>query len=155
MRELELYEAVTHYVREEMNRADRLDEDGTKRRNNVGFALQILQRRLASSPAAIHESLKRRLARLEGRLEEERLGRPNRRSGQLIAQSNPVPGFDEDDLEDATGEELEEHEDQLIDRATAAQTIAELEAENCGIGAARKRWRGSSAGRARIPSGGS
>ncbi len=70
-----LYEAVTRYVREEMNRADRFAEDGTRRRNNVGFALQILQRRLASSPAAIHESLKRRLARLGDRLEEERLAR--------------------------------------------------------------------------------
>ena len=74
-REAGLYEAVTHYVREEMNRADRIGEDGSRRRNNVGFALQILQRRLASSPAAIHESLMRRLARLEGRLEEEKLGR--------------------------------------------------------------------------------
>ena len=75
--EYELYEAVTHYVREEMNRADRLADDGTRRRNNVGFALQILQRRLASSPAAIHESLKRRLARLETRLKEE-TGRQSR-----------------------------------------------------------------------------
>ena len=65
--ETELYEAVTHYVREEMNRADCLADDGSRRRNNVGFALQILQRRLASSPAAIHESLRRRLSRLEKR----------------------------------------------------------------------------------------
>ena len=128
-REAELYEAVTHYVREEMNRADRLGEDGTRRRNNVGFALQILQRRLASSPAAIHESLKRRLSRLETRLEEERLGRHGRGPGGVIAQSAPEPALDEDDLEDATGEELEAHEDRLVDRATAAQTIAELEVE--------------------------
>jgi hypothetical protein len=39
-----------------------------KRRNNVGFALQILQRRLASSPAAIYHSLRRRRERLEARL---------------------------------------------------------------------------------------
>ena len=128
-REAELYEAVTHYVREEMNRADRLGEDGTKRRNNVGFALQILQRRLASSPAAIHQSLKRRLARLETRLEEERLGRPDRRAADPIAVQPPEPAIDEDDLEEATGDELEAHEDLLIDQATAAQTIAELEAE--------------------------
>jgi SNF2-related domain len=50
--EADLYQAVTTYVREEMNRADRTGDD--KRRMNVGFALQILQRRLASSPAAIH-----------------------------------------------------------------------------------------------------
>ena len=128
-REAELYDAVTHYVREEMNRADRLDEDGNRRRNNVGFALQILQRRLASSPAAIHESVKRRLARLEGRLEEEKQGRPNRRAAEPIAQPAPEPALDEDDLEEATGEELEGYEDRLVDRATAAQTIAELEAE--------------------------
>ena len=128
-REDELYQAVTHYVREEMNRADRLGDDGTRRRNNVGFALQILQRRLASSPAAIHESLKRRLSRLETRLEEERAGRADRPAADPIEQPAPEPALDEDDLEDATGEELEAHEEQLVDRATAAQTIAELEAE--------------------------
>ena len=127
--ESELYEAVTHYVREEMNRADRLADDGTRRRNNVGFALQILQRRLASSPAAIHESLKRRLARLEARLKEEREGGSGRRPGDPISQPPTEPVLDEDDLEEAAGEELEAHEDRLLDRATAAQTIAELEAE--------------------------
>ncbi len=71
--EADLYQAVTTYVREEMNRADRTGDD--KRRNNVGFALQILQRRLASSPAAIHRSLERRRKRLEERLREERLMR--------------------------------------------------------------------------------
>ena len=128
-REDELYQAVTHYVREEMNRADRLGDDGTRRRNNVGFALQILQRRLASSPAAIHESLKRRLLRLDTRLEEERAGRTDRPAADPIEQPTPEPVFDEDDLEDATGEEVEAREDRLVDRATAAQTIAELEAE--------------------------
>ena len=69
----DLYQAVTTYVREEMNRADRSGDD--KRRSNVGFALQILQRRLASSPAAIHRSLERRRKRLEERLREERVMR--------------------------------------------------------------------------------
>ena len=128
-REAELYEAVTHYVREEMNRADRLSEDGSRRRNTVGFALQILQRRLASSPAAIHESLKRRLARLETRLEEERHDRPNRSSAALRSSAVSDLLFDEHDFEEATGEEVEEQEDRLVDQATAAQTIAELEAE--------------------------
>ena len=41
--EAALYQAVTTYVREEMNRADR-SGDG-KRQSYVGFALQILQRR--------------------------------------------------------------------------------------------------------------
>ena len=127
-REAELYEAVTHYVREEMNRADRLAEDGTRRRNNVGFALQILQRRLASSPAAIHESLKRRMARLGDRLEEEKLMRAGRAPEARISP-DPVPAFDEDDFEEAPGDEAEAHEDRLVDSATAAQTVAELETE--------------------------
>src|SRR6185437_16364248 len=62
--EYDLYEDVTHYVREGMNRADKL---GGKRKNTVGFALTVLQRRLASSPEAIYRSLERRAARLERR----------------------------------------------------------------------------------------
>ena len=68
--EADLYEQVTRYVREEFNRADRLDE---KRRGTVGFALTILQRRLASSPAAIYSSLERRRKRLEDQLREREL----------------------------------------------------------------------------------
>ena len=75
--EADLYQAVTTYVREEMNRADR-SGDG-RRQNSVGFALQIFQRRLASSPAAIHRSLERRRKRLEERLQQEKL---NRQTGQ-------------------------------------------------------------------------
>ena len=117
--EADLYQAVTTYVREEMNRADR-NADGA-RRNNVGFALQILQRRLASSPAAIHRSLERRRIRLEDRLREERLGRDG-----LIA---PLPTYDPDDLDEAPGAEAEEAEQKIVDSATAAQTLVELQAE--------------------------
>ena len=66
--EARLYKAVTDYVREEFNRAEALEND--RRAGTVGFALTILQRRLASSPAAIHESLRRRRERLESRLRE-------------------------------------------------------------------------------------
>jgi hypothetical protein len=48
--EAQLYNDVTAYVKEEMNRADQLDG---KRKGTVGFALTALQRRLASSPEAI------------------------------------------------------------------------------------------------------
>jgi len=42
--ERELYEAVTHYVRTEMNRAEQLRQAGEGRRGNtVGFALTVLQ----------------------------------------------------------------------------------------------------------------
>ncbi len=126
-READLYNAVSHYVREEMNRADRVAPDGSRLRNNVGFALQILQRRMASSPAAIHESLKRRLSRLQKRLDEETLGRTE--SKPAARKLHPEPEFNEEDLDEATAEELEAHEERLLDRATAAQTIAELKAE--------------------------
>ncbi|WP_417729057.1 helicase-related protein [Roseovarius sp.] len=125
-KEAVLYEGVTRYVREEMNRADQIQEGGEKRRNTVGFALQILQRRLASSPAAIHESLRRRLARLEARLEEEQLLKKGR---DVSLTSSPLPAWNEDDLEEAPEEEIESLEDQVVDQATAARTIAELEAE--------------------------
>jgi hypothetical protein len=55
--EAALYEAVTDYVKTEMGNADHLDG---KRKGSVGFALTALQRRLASSPEAIFQSLKRR-----------------------------------------------------------------------------------------------
>src|SRR5207249_7603022 len=61
--EARLYREVTDYVREEFNRADHLDNEN--RRGTVGFALTILQRRLASSPEAIYKSLLRRRERLE------------------------------------------------------------------------------------------
>src|SRR5664280_2803534 len=65
--EAELYEAVTDYVREQMNRAEQLKHEGEGRRGNtVGFALTVLQRRLASSPEAILRSLDRRRRRLAG-----------------------------------------------------------------------------------------
>lgn len=122
--EVELYQEVTTYVREEMNRADRSGDGG--RRNSVGFALQILQRRLASSPAAIHRSLERRRKRLEERLREERLFRD---VGGPLSRAPVLPSYDPDDFEEAPGEEVEAAEEQIVDSATAAQTLAELEAE--------------------------
>ena len=50
-----LYDRVTTYVKEEFKRAE---NQGDKKKNVVGFALTILQRRLASSPEAIISQLK-------------------------------------------------------------------------------------------------
>jgi hypothetical protein len=69
--EADLYRQVTEYVRQEFNRADALESEG--RKGTVGFALTTLQRRLASSPEAIYQSLRRRRERLESRLREEQL----------------------------------------------------------------------------------
>lgn len=121
-----LYEAVTDYVTTEFNRADALDG---KRRTSVGFALTSLQRRLASSPEAIYQSLHRRRVRLEKRLEQVRAEMAAGRKSEVYAERDVPSGwedFDEDDWE--TGE-AEAAEDDVTDSATAAQTAVELECE--------------------------
>jgi len=91
-----LYKAVTEYVREEFNRAEKLEND--KRTGTVGFALTILQRRLASSPEAIYQSLRRRRERLESRLRELEL---LQRGGQVAAaMPATTPILDKEDVED-------------------------------------------------------
>ena len=127
--EAALYSAVTTYVREEMNRAERFAAEDEKRRQNVGFALQILQRRLASSPAAIHESLRRRRERLENRLAETRLVARGAKAHQVQVSPEAAPDIDPEDLEDASEDEVEEVEDHILDRATTARTIEELQTE--------------------------
>ncbi|MFA7692406.1 MAG: helicase-related protein [Candidatus Hydrogenedentales bacterium] len=113
-----LYDAVTQYVQDEFNRADQLTKE---RKNTVGFALTILQRRLASSPEAIYQSLKRRRERLEARLAEEKIGRR--------AMEYTLTRYDEYDDDDLPASELESEEEKIVDQATASRTIAELEAE--------------------------
>lgn len=117
--EAKLYQEVTDYVREEFNRADNLNKE---RKATVGFALTILQRRLASSPEAIYQSLRRRRERLEHRLAEERLGKR--------AFEYAVSAWDEEmDEDDFLPEEAESQQEEIVDHASAAATIAELEAE--------------------------
>src|SRR5438128_834585 len=89
--ETQLYKAVTDYVREEFNRAEALQND--KRAGTVGFALTILQRRLASSPDAIYQSLRRRRERLDSRLRELEL----LQRGNQAAQNVETPALDEED----------------------------------------------------------
>ena len=127
--EAHLYEAVTEYVREEMNRADRLDGE---RGNRVGFALTVLQRRLASSPEAIYRSIQRRRERLEERLREEVERKQTaeapleRQTGMNVpADSEEVDNF----YDDQSAEEVETAEEEVVARASAARTIAELKAE--------------------------
>ncbi|TVR79632.1 MAG: DUF3883 domain-containing protein [Rhodospirillales bacterium] len=126
--EAALYKAVTDYVREEFNRAEALEND--KRAGTVGFALTILQRRLASSPEAIYQSLRRRRERLESRLRELEILQRGGEAGSIIASRGPVlDREDEEDLEDAPDSEMEAAEEQILDEATAARTIAELRTE--------------------------
>ncbi|MDM7997842.1 MAG: helicase-related protein [Acidobacteriota bacterium] len=126
--EAQLYKAVTDYVREEFNRAEALEND--KRAGTVGFALTILQRRLASSPEAIYQSLRRRRERLESRLRELEVLNRGSQIGISLPLSAPTLDSDEvEDLEDAPDNEVQETEEEILDQATAARSIAELKAE--------------------------
>ena len=122
--EAQLYHDVTEYVREEMNRAERLEGD---RGNLVGFALTTLQRRLASSPEAIYRSIQRRRERLERRLREEEV--LQRGAEAQIDVTDDLSASMHDDDDDLLAEELEAMEEKVVDRASAARTIVELQAE--------------------------
>ncbi|MFZ4535585.1 helicase-related protein [Propionivibrio sp.] len=127
--EAALYTAVTDYVKEEMNRADQL-QDGA-RKGTVGFALTSLQRRLASSPEAIYQSLRRRSSKLKRRVEDEKL----RQRGHSLAETlntttfNNVPDDIWESADALSPDDYENFEEAVVDQATAAQTIQELEAE--------------------------
>ncbi|GAA1875908.1 helicase-related protein [Myceligenerans crystallogenes] len=126
--EYDLYKAVTHYVRNEMGRADRLTND-KKRRNTVGFALQVLQRRLASSPEAILRSLERRRDRLRKRITDMEGFGP----AAVVVPQDVDRTWDDDDIDsrlaDMDAAETESIESAVLDAATAAQTVAELREE--------------------------
>src|SRR5438132_5649980 len=93
--EARLYKEVTAYVRDEFNRAEALQND--KRAGTVGFALTILQRRLASSPEAIYQSLRRRRERLDKRLRELEL---LQRGAAPTAIAEQGPTLDQEDVDD-------------------------------------------------------
>ena len=123
--ESQLYEAVTDYVKEEFNRADALEN--ARRAGAVGFALTILQRRLASSPEAVYQSLRRRRKRLEDRQYE--LQQMRQAKGLLRDPVSTPPSFAFQGIYDAPAREAEEAEETILDEATAARSIQELMAE--------------------------
>ena len=130
--EARLYKEVTEYVREEFNRAEALQND--KRAGTVGFALTVLQRRLASSSEAIYQSLRRRRERMAKRLREMEI---LQRGGAVPSQALEGPLLDPDDVEDleeAPENEVEVAEEEILDQATAAATLAELKHEIATLG---------------------
>lgn len=119
-----LYDDVTDYV---CNQFTRIEEGGERRGNVVGFALTTLQRRLASSPEAIYQSLRRRRERLKATLEELlQPGGPATNPSKVLE----AVGVDLDEAdEELTAEELEELEEDILDQASLARTPEELEQE--------------------------
>jgi len=107
--EKRLYNSVTEYVEKHFNKALQ------KGKRNVTFALTILQRRLASSARAIRKSLERRCKRLKELYEK----------GELISEW----GYDEEQLEDLEERERWKNEEELLERLTSAENLAELKEE--------------------------
>jgi superfamily II DNA or RNA helicase len=107
--ESDLYEAVTDYVKDNFQRAE---SEGNR---NVGLALTVLQRRLASSITAVTLSLERRLKRL----------RDLRKLGKLKQEFGELP----EDLEDLAESDRWRFEDEVVERLTLAANMAELETE--------------------------
>ncbi|WP_067473437.1 helicase-related protein [Nocardia amamiensis] len=128
--ELELYEVVTDYVRVQMGRAQAM-ADG-RRGNTIGFALTVLQRRLASSPEAILQSLVRRHRRLQA-LRQEMLNSETTNEAGLQGRLASILGRNSDEwdniLDELPGDELEQFENNVVDAATTARTLAELDKE--------------------------
>ena len=112
--ELKLYDAVTEYVQNNFQRAAAAEN------RNVGLALTVLQRRLASSMAAIRSSLERRRKRLK---DLQKLGKLKQEYGELP-----------EDFDDLTEAERWRFEDDIVERLTMAENMAELEAEIEDVG---------------------
>ena len=138
--EQELYLGVTDYVSNEMSRADRMAQEeggeGNQKRAVVGFALTMLQRRLASSPNAIYRSLERRRKRLELTLAEARMAQQHADrqvvrvvNGWLDESVAKLVRGDGDELAEDLEEQPEEETAGIVDAASAARTVAELEHE--------------------------
>src|SRR3984885_11892367 len=125
--EAQLYKEVTDYVRHEFDRAEALAND--KQAGTVGFALTILQRRLASSPEAIYQSLRRRSERLQKRMRELEILQRGAQAEAFAAVSPVLDTEEVEDLEDAPDNEVEAAEEEILDQATAERTIGELKAE--------------------------
>jgi hypothetical protein len=117
--EFALYKAVTAYINEFLPR-------GVGRQAaSVALTRTVLQRRLASSTRAIHESLRRRLEKQQCLLEElealppqERVRYLERLRGRLTDDEE----LDEDDLDETA-------RDQLTDEFTAAVELEQLRME--------------------------
>lgn len=125
-REMALYEHVTQYVIEEMNKAERLDNN---KKGNVGFALTNLQRRLASSPEAIYTSLKNRKFRLTEKLKEwKKTGITTSSIMTAVGERTHTYLIMQQD-DSLTPEEYERVENEMTDTLTASRSIEELKKE--------------------------
>lgn len=139
--EMALYNDVTEYVRNGMNSAQRIMSTDKRRGNSIGFALTVLQRRLASSPEAIYRSLVRRRDKLRTLLDA--IDATPRDITRILTnpadshRDHSAPDFSNpDDFDEAWDEasedrqaDLENDANAIVDSATAARTREELMTE--------------------------
>lgn len=109
-----LYDDVTEYVKNGIQLAEQSARSQVRR--NVGLALTILQRRLASSLYAVTRSLERRRERLADELARLRMSGADPSS--LVSDTQ----FDEEDDDP-------DHIEEALSGASAARSVPELEAE--------------------------
>ena len=116
--EQDLYEAVSAYIRNEFDRADMMEN---RARYSLGFAMTVLQRRLASSPEAIYQSLRSRRLRLEERLKVTR-------HQHDLHQPKPLE-INDDEYNNLPAQDQEELDNEYSASFAAAYPIHELEEE--------------------------
>lgn len=114
--EMDLYEAVTKYVKKYYKRAQKMADD--RRRRNITLALVVLQRRTASSTRAIRSSLENRKKRLQEMLDNHR----------LLQDMQDVYEDIEERLEEMAEEDRWKVESAL-ESLTTAQSFEELQEE--------------------------
>jgi superfamily II DNA or RNA helicase len=116
--EYDLYKAVTAYINQFLPQAS------GRRQASVALARTVLQRRLASSTMAIHESIRRRLEKQQDLLKEIEELPPAQRSRRLAQRQGGLTDIeqDEDDLDDTD-------RDRLADEFTSAAGLDQLRAE--------------------------
>ena len=116
--EFDLYKAVTAYINEFLPQAS------GRKKQSVALTRTVLQRRLASSTQAIAESIRRRLEKQDGLLEELESLSPSQRAKRLAQIQGRLTDVeqDEDDLDDA-------QRDLLTDEFTTAIELDQLRAE--------------------------
>ena len=111
-----LYDAVTDYVTENFEKIER-----SRQKNTVGFALIVLQRRLASSVRAIKRSLERRRDKLRDRLENW-----DRYKQELQEE---LTEEELETLDDLPEEERWQRENEIVSGITVSLSPEELEFE--------------------------
>lgn len=134
--EAALYGNVTAYVRTGFNAIDRIRSIGNGRGNAIGFALTMLQRRLASSPEAVLRSLERRRERLRS-LRARVAANPAALDDAFSSDEGSAAGslsverFDDrwDNAGDEARTRLEEQASDVEYGATWASSLAELDGE--------------------------